>query len=117
MSAVAELMSECDTRGIRLNVTRDGRVTIDAPKDALSPEFLEKVRTYKAELIEQLGTTAPLEHRRAERTRPAKPVCRCGSTRWRDVAIHDGQSTRAGLRRMRTVYRLLALVWRNCFTS
>jgi hypothetical protein len=94
MSAVTELLGECDTRGIRLNATRDGRVTIDAPKDALSPEFLERVRTHKAELIEQLETKAPLEHRRAERTRKAKPVCRCGLTKWLDVPIHEGLSTR-----------------------
>lgn len=86
MSAVAELMSECLTRGIRLKVTHDGRVTIDAPKDALSPELLERVRTHKVELIEQLGTKAPAP--------AAKPVCRCGSTTCREVAIHDGQSTR-----------------------
>jgi hypothetical protein len=86
MSAATELMSECLTLGIRLNVTRDGRVAIDAPKDALSPELLERVRTHKAELLEKLGTKGPCN--------AAKPVCRCGSTTWRDVAIHDGQSTR-----------------------
>ena len=94
MIAATELMSECLTRGIRLNVTSNGRLAIDSPKDALSPEILERVRTHKAELIEQLGTKAPPEHRGAERTVSAKPVCRCGSTKWRDVAIHDGQSTR-----------------------
>lgn len=86
MSAVAELMSECDAHGIRLIVTRDGRVTIDAPKDALSPKLLERIRRFKVELIEQLGTKAPAP--------AAKPVCRCGSTTWHEVAIHDGQSTR-----------------------
>lgn len=94
MSAATELMSECHMRGIRLNVTRDGRVAIDSPKNALSPEILERIRTYKAELIEQLGTKAPPEHRGADRTLTAKPVCRCGSTKWRDVSIHEGQSTR-----------------------
>ncbi|REK17395.1 MAG: hypothetical protein DWQ37_06290 [Planctomycetota bacterium] len=86
MSAVTELVRECHTRGIRLKVTRDGRVTIDAPRDALSPEFLERAKAHKAELIDRFATRAP--------GAAAKPVCRCGSTAWRDVAIHDGQSTR-----------------------
>ncbi len=85
MSAVTELMCECQARGIRLNVTRDGGVTIDAPKDALSLELLERVRAHKAELIEQIATKA---------SAAARPVCRCGSTKWREAAIHDGQSTR-----------------------
>ncbi|MGE3809060.1 MAG: hypothetical protein AB7K24_30725 [Gemmataceae bacterium] len=87
-------MSECDKRGIRLIITRDGRVTLDAPRDALSPELLERVRTHKAELFEQLGAKAPHEQKRSARPGPAKPVCRCGSSAWREVAIHDGQSTR-----------------------
>jgi hypothetical protein len=31
----------------------------------------------------------------------AKPVCRCGSTRWRDVRIHGGQSVRRDCRKCR----------------
>ena len=30
----------------------------------------------------------------APQTTPTKPVCRCGSTTWRDVPIHGGQSVR-----------------------
>jgi len=50
-SMLAELLTECDTRGIRLKLAGDDGLTIDAPKDSLSPDLLAQLKTHKAELL------------------------------------------------------------------
>lgn len=77
-----------------------GGLTIDAPQDALTPDLLNRLKAQKADLLALLllpapdaATARPVAARDTQAT-PAKPVCRCGSTTWRDVPIHGGQSFR-----------------------
>jgi hypothetical protein len=94
ISALGDLLAECDAQGIRLAPNNDGGLTIDAPQDVLTLELLDQLRIHKVQLLAHLRPKGRLETRRAMPTAQAKPVCRCGSTTWLDVAIHDGQSTR-----------------------
>jgi len=41
-----------------------------------------------------LPVSDPVETFITEQLPTASLICRCGSTRWRDVTIHDGRSTR-----------------------
>ena len=93
-STLADLLAECDAQGVRLLPCGQGELTIDAPQAVLTPELLERLRTHKAELVAQLRPKCRGEPRGAARTTAARPICRCGSTTWVDVPIHDGQSTR-----------------------
>lgn len=82
---LAELLADCEAHGIRLVLAGEGGLTIDAPHDALTSDLLARLRDHKAELLALLWPMPP--------ERP-KPVCRCGSTTWRDVPVHRGQSVR-----------------------
>jgi hypothetical protein len=127
-SPLAGLLAECDAQGIRLLLTDDGRLTIDAPQVVLTPGLLDRLKAHKSELLKLLRVSsdfpdntaesaepAPITEKRTHRMppelrRPAGatvdtcliinvrattvPICRCGSTTWRDVSIHDGQSVR-----------------------
>ena len=99
MTDLAELLADCDTHGIRLVATSDGVLAIDAPQDALTPNLIDRLKTYKGELLRLLrpvpdvAPVSPMALNDAPTT-PAKPICRCGSTTWRDVSIHHGQSVR-----------------------
>ena len=84
MSDPVKLLAECDARGIRLCLADDSRLSIDAPQATLTPDLLEQLKAYKAELLTLLEPV---------------PVCRCGSTTWRDVSIHEGQSVRRDCKR------------------
>lgn len=106
-SPLADLLAECDAHGVRLLPADDGALGIDAPPDALTPDLLGRLKAHKSELLTLLQPappTAPDLHTPTPEAPPtsAKAVCRCGSTTWRDVPIHDGQSVRrdcAGCRR------------------
>jgi hypothetical protein len=93
MSDLAELQAECHAHGIRL--LPDGGLAIDAPEKALTPELLDRPKAGKAELLAMLrpspeaAPTLPAPPSDAP-AKPAKAVCRCGSTTWQDFAIHDG---------------------------
>ena len=153
-SLLSDLLADCEARGIRLALASDGGLTIDARRDALTPELLERLRAHKGELLTMLRPapkpscvdrpdlaavwcaaldvvdgdplfppdlmealraadvrwddervpipSAPAEEASAKPkppgTAPAKAVCRCGSMRWRDVPIHEGQSVRRDCR-------------------
>ena len=56
MSNLAELLADCDARGIGLEPTGDGNLAIDAPQDALTPDLMGRLKTHKAELLEALRT-------------------------------------------------------------
>ncbi len=95
----AALLMECEQRDIRLAPRSDGGLEVDAPRNALTSDVLERLRTNKAALLamlRQMLDTAPDAHttRTAVVTTPTNPVCRCGSTTWRDFPIHGGQSVR-----------------------
>ena len=113
-STIAELLTDCEAHGVRLLPANDGGLTIDAPQDALAPELLARLKAHKAELLALLQPTpdaAPI----GVATLTA-PVCRCGSTTWRDVPIHAGQSVRRDCGRLLAVHRLSRLVWKDYWT-
>jgi hypothetical protein len=87
---VADLMADLARLGIRLEAAGD-RLRY-SPREGLAPELLADLRKHKAELLAMLAG----EHPEAEPPAPEHQTwrCRCGSTAWRDVAIHGGQSTR-----------------------
>jgi hypothetical protein len=94
LNPVSQLLTTCDSLGIRLLPDVDGGLSIDAPQDALTPELLQQLVVAKVDLLahlaaEQLQTETP-----TSATAAAIAVCRCGSTTWQDVPIHDGRSTR-----------------------
>ncbi len=98
-SILADLLADCEAYGIRLLLAGDGSLTIDAPQDALTPELLDRLRANKADVLAFLrpateATLAPPLALSDTPAKPAKAVCRCGSTTWRDVPIHGGQSVR-----------------------
>lgn len=95
MSDLAELLADCDARGIRLHPAGDGGLTIDAPQAALTPDMVARLKAHKAELLALLRPAVAVQAQPMPIMKPtAKPVCRCGGTVWRDVPIHDGQSVR-----------------------
>lgn len=92
MNDLAELLADCDTRGIRFAPAGDS-LTIDAPQAALTPDILARLKAHKAELLALWRPAPVVQSQPAPTVKPmANPVCRCGSTTWRDVPIHDGQS-------------------------
>jgi len=127
-SLLADLLSECDSHGVRLLLADDGGLTIDAPQVALTPELLGRLKAHKGELLTLLlrpsdfdvdsapdAEPAPESEKRTHRMPPelrrrveatvdtcpiinpattTEQRCRCGSTTWRDVPIHDGRSVR-----------------------
>lgn len=101
-SPLADLLADCEAHGIRLLLADDGGLTIDAPQDALTPDLLDRLKAHKAELLAMLlrasgfdiDNAPDAEPTPAALDGPTKEVCRCGSTTWRDVPIHEGQSVR-----------------------
>lgn len=98
MTGPAELLVDCHARGIRLLPAGDGDLTIDAPKGALTPALVARLRAHKAELLTLLRSpaavpAAPFDATGGPPVAP-KPVCQCGSTTWQDVPIHGGRSLR-----------------------
>jgi hypothetical protein len=99
-SVTADLLVECNARGISLLLADDGGLTIDAPtRETLTPDLLDRLKADKANLLTMLRPapeSAPdLPAPTSEAlSKPAKVICRCGSTTSRDVLIHDGQSVR-----------------------
>lgn len=95
MSDLAELLADCDARGIRLHPAGDGGLTIDAPQAALTPDMVARLKTHKAELLALLRPAPAVQYQPLPTMKPTvKPICRCGSAAWRDVPIHNGQSVR-----------------------
>src|SRR4051812_6295681 len=101
--SLSELLMDGDALGFRLLPGKDGSITIDAPRGCLTPELLDQLKSHKAELLtllpraDEFGADGVPDTEPApvvERGTNANAVCRCGSTRWRDVPIHNGQSLR-----------------------
>lgn len=96
MSA-AELLLNLGRAGIRLEA--DGDKLRYFPRSALSPELLGWMKAHKFELLALLrpapdAASALPAPTSVAGTTLTKPVCRCGSTTWRDMPIHGGQSIR-----------------------
>jgi hypothetical protein len=88
--APTDLLVECEAHGIRLTLVGDDRLSIDAPQAAFTPDLLARLKANKADLLAMLRPAPTYE----APAKPAKAVCRCGGTTWRDVTIHGGQSIR-----------------------
>jgi hypothetical protein len=58
-AVLADLLAECEARGIRLTPAGDG-LKIDAPQDTLRPELLARLKARKAELLAMLRPTPEL---------------------------------------------------------
>ena len=54
MTGLAQLLVDCDACGIRLLPASDGRLTVEGPEDALSPELMDRLKTNKGELLAML---------------------------------------------------------------
>jgi hypothetical protein len=104
-AVLADLLAECDAHGIRLALADGGGLEIDAPQNALTPELLARLKAHKAELLAVLRPAPSTEakpeianHRPVQKLQKPKPVCRCGSTTWRDVVLshapHNGTTIR-----------------------
>ena len=78
--SVNNLLAALGRLGILLKA--DGDRLRFYPKTAVTPELVECMKAYKGELLEML------------RSNPKPAVCRCGSDRYRDNLIHNGQSSR-----------------------
>lgn len=46
-----ELLAECEAHGIRLTVYGDGGLAIDAPRDAMTPDLLARLKAHKADVL------------------------------------------------------------------
>jgi hypothetical protein len=115
-----DLLAGLAACGVRLTPQGD-HLAVRGPRDVLTPDLLAMLRRHKADLMAilrqpaapvapesptagQAGVDPPPAERtigsRLERFPfPARPclvagVCRCGSTTWRDVLIHEGRSVR-----------------------
>jgi hypothetical protein len=99
MSAV-ELFANLNRLGIQLMA--DGERLRYAPRSALTPDLIDRMKAHKAELLALLRPAVDRSSALPAATvgfpvslvKPTKPVCRCGSTARRDVPIHHGQSIR-----------------------
>jgi len=96
MTGLADLLVECDARDIRLFPAGDTELTIEAPEGELTADLIERLKAHKADLLAMLGTSPEVAQGQPVATCDApakrtKPVCRCGSTTWRDVPIHGGR--------------------------
>jgi hypothetical protein len=100
MSA-ADLLLDLSRVGIRLEA--HGERLRYFPRSALTPDLLDRLKAHKADLLAVLRPAPEgvpnLPAPTCEASKPAKAVCRCGSTTWRDVPIHGGQSVRRDCRR------------------
>jgi hypothetical protein len=94
LNPVTQLLATCDSLGIRLLPDVDDGLSIDAPQDALTPELLQQLVANKADLLAHLAAEQLQRDTPTSATGGAIAVCRCGSTTWRDVPVHDGRSTR-----------------------
>jgi hypothetical protein len=136
----ANLLAECEARGIRLSPAGAARLAIDGPARALTPDLIASLKAAKLGLLALLLRPAALAAHEDDRRVDARPdaaavwqaalnwlsddplfpahvlegmraaevrwtdmragesclapACRCGSTTWRDVPIHGGQSLR-----------------------
>ena len=93
---LGELLAECDAHGVRLLLADDDGLTIDAPQGVLTPDLVDRLKARKADVLAMLRPTLAAAPALPVATgdAPTTPVCPCGSTTWRDVPIHGGQSVR-----------------------
>jgi len=94
-----DLLAECDSLGIRLLHANGSGLTIDAPNGTLTPDLLGRLKANKEDVLSLLRSSlaaTPAQAVAGSETlaKSADAVCRCGSTTWQDVPIHNGESMR-----------------------
>jgi hypothetical protein len=106
--SLAGLFTACDAFGIVLEPTADGHLVIEGPRNVLTPQVCNILKAHKHGILLVLLAERELNDRAATaQTRtvqvglPPNVICRCGSTAWKDVPIHDGQSIRRDCARCR----------------
>lgn len=55
-SSLIGLLAECRSHGIRLKLDDDSGLNIDAPRDALTPDLLDRLRAHKSDIMAGLLT-------------------------------------------------------------
>lgn len=99
MTDLTELLVHCEACDIRLRAGSDGRLTVNSPQGAVTPEIVARLKTHKTELLAVLRQSnetvaiMPIAIQKASPT-SGKALCRCGATERRTVPIHNGQSLR-----------------------
>lgn len=101
-SPIAGLFAACDAFGVVLEPTSDGRLAVEGPSTVLVPGVYSILEAYKNDILLVLLAERDLAARETAADRKLAvsngptpdAVCRCGSTKWKDVPIHDGQSAR-----------------------
>ena len=54
MTDPSKLLADCETLGIRLTPTSNGGLTIDGPRESLTPELIGRLKALKSELLVML---------------------------------------------------------------
>lgn len=81
-----QLLVSCGTHGIRLSLADGGGLSIDAPQSALTPERLNQIRAYKAELVALLQAE-DVDTASADEVIDCPDPCSCGSLElWQSLA-------------------------------
>ena len=97
----AEIVADLARRGIRLEA--HGERLRYYPRSALTLDQLDKLTIHKSELLTLLSRASDFDFDSAldaelapiiDPVTTTQEICRCGSTTWQDVPIHDGQSIR-----------------------
>ncbi len=100
MTTLVDLLADCEARDIRLQLSGDFSLVINAPRGALTVGLMDRLRAHKGELLAVLQAvpsavpTMTAARPTANVSPVVKTVCRCGSASWRDVSVHRGQSVR-----------------------
>jgi hypothetical protein len=101
MMTPAVLLANLTARGVEFHV--DGDKLRFRPATCLTPDEFDAVRQHKTALLALIRPMPSFDENNAAKVSPrpvleppikVKRACRCDSTTWRDVPIHDGQSVR-----------------------
>ena len=55
MTGLAELLAQCDAKGVQLTHDGDGGLTVSAAKEAMLPGLMEKLRKHKLAILDELA--------------------------------------------------------------
>ena len=90
MTELSRLLADCDDAGIRLTPSGADELKIDAPRSALTPELVERLRGQKIALLRILNATrysGPDDWPETIDVREVTPCTKCGSLElWETMA-------------------------------
>ncbi len=93
---LTDLLAVCRARGIRLEPGAGDALVLEGPRDALTPDLVERLRAHKADLLAMLRPSPadPIRgRRRSERPSTCQPdgrCKRCGRSLWLERADAAG---------------------------